>query len=41
MISDLRSAAVTVIAVLVLTVNAGRATQYKPVAGISRLGYTI
>lgn len=41
MISDLRSAAVTVIAVLVLTVNPGCATQYKPVAGISRLGYTI
>jgi len=41
MISYLRSAAVTVITVLVISVNTGCATQYKPVAGISRLGYTI
>lgn len=41
MISELRTAAVTVIAMLLLSVNIGCATQFKAVAGISKLGYTI
>lgn len=41
MIRSLHNVTVAVIAVLILSVNIGCATQYKAVAGISRLGYTI
>lgn len=41
MIDTLRITAITLIAILTLSVNTGCATQYKSVAGISKLGYSI
>lgn len=41
MTEALRRTAFSVIALLLISVNTGCATQYKPVAGVSKLGYTI